>query len=299
MPKPYSGIIAADGREIKQHGTREFPCALYFSPQLDLVPWHWHEEYELSVLYRGKALYHTPQGQFTLEAGDGIFLNSGTLHSAQLTPGGACQKADILFHGRLVYGDKDSVFWKKYIRPLSSPEASQVTVLRSAVPWQAEILEKLKKAHRLYKNQPEGYEFQVRALLSEILFDLFCYSEGPEKDTSAGNRMDNDRIKQMLLYLQEHYAQPVTLAQLSQVTSLCERECLRCFKKVVRMSPIQYLIHYRIARACILLREEELSVLEVSSHCGFESPSYFTKTFRRITGCTPSEYRNKKSEKHG
>ena len=94
------------------------------------------------------------------------------------------------------------------------------------------------------------------------------------------------------VYLQENYTRPISVSELAEHASICERECLRCFRKILRLSPIQYLIRYRISRACILLKDTDLSVLEIASSCGFESPSYFTKTFRQHVGCTPRAYRN-------
>lgn len=286
-------VIAPDGKEIRQHGSPEFPCGYYGRAEGLQVPWHWHEEYECTVVLQGENYCHTPQGSFVLQAGDGIFLNSGTLHSSETLSGGTHAPNTLVFHGRLVYGSKDSVFYQKYLRQLSSPDAPSLILLRKSVPWQADILERIKKASRLCQSKPEGYEFTVRNLLSEILFDIYCYRNAPAAETVSVNYFENDRVKQMLLYLQENYARSITVAELAAHANICERECLRCFQKVLRISPIQYLIRYRISRACQLLKDSSLSVLEISSQCGFESPSYFTKTFRQHMGHTPTEYRKR------
>lgn len=286
-----SAVIAADGQEIKQHGSHEFPCGFYHLSHSPHVPWHWHEEFECTCVEKGCVYYNTPQGRFLLKEGDGIFLNSGTLHSAEAVLQEDCRKSDLVFHGRLVYGSTDSILYKKYIRPFQEPDAWQVLVLRNNVPWHREILQRIRKASRLCQNRPEGYEFTVRNLLSESLFDISCYYLAPASESSAGTPSENQRVKDMLLYLQENFSRPVTIAQLAEHTSICQRECLRCFRKILRITPIQYLIRYRISRACILLRDTDLSILEISSKCGFESPSYFTKTFRKTVGLTPTQYR--------
>lgn len=286
-----STVIGTNGQEIRQHGTPQFPCALYTMAQEIQIPWHWHEEFECAIIQHGSLYYNTPQGRFLLQAGDGIFLNSGALHTTEINPEMTCQKSTLVFHGRLIYGTADSIFYQKYVSRLLAPDAPQVLILRKNVPWHADILEKIKKAARLYQNKPEGYEFSVRNLLSELLFDLYCYSNAPSNESPSEKNSDHERIKLMLLYLQENFARPVTVSELAERANICERECLRCFKRMLRMSPIQYLIRYRIARACRLLREDSATVLEIGSRCGFESPSYFTKTFRQIVGCTPTQYR--------
>ncbi|MFS6557286.1 AraC family ligand binding domain-containing protein, partial [Parabacteroides distasonis] len=82
----HSAAVTANGQELKQHGTGLFPCGCYNAPPEIQVPWHWHEEYECSIVYHGSIVYHTPQGQFRLGEGDGIFLNSGTLHTVEVAP---------------------------------------------------------------------------------------------------------------------------------------------------------------------------------------------------------------------
>lgn len=285
-------VISPDGKEIKQHGTPDFPCGYYGYSEGIQVPWHWHEEYECTVLMQGQALYHTPQGEILLQAGDGIFLNSGTLHTSELLPGTAHSLSTLVFHGRLVYGSTDSIFYRKYVKPLMAADAPSLLLLHKNISWQGTILERIKKASRLCQNKPEGYEFTVRNLLSEILFDIYCYRNVSETQDAPVNCFESERIKQMLVYLQENYTRPISVSELAEHASICERECLRCFRKILRLSPIQYLIRYRISRACILLKDTDLSVLEIASSCGFESPSYFTKTFRQHVGCTPRAYRN-------
>lgn len=286
-------VIAPDGKEIKQHGTPDFPCGYYGRADGIQTPWHWHEEYECTVILQGENYVYTPQGQFLLRAGDGIFFNSGTLHTADPISNPSCHPNTLVFHGRLVYGSQDSVFYRKYIRPLMEPDAPAMMLLHRNIPWQSEILENIKKASRLCQTKPEGYEFTVRNLLSEVLFDIYCYRNVSKTQPVAVNCFENDRIKQMLAYLQENYASPISVALLAAHANICPRECLRCFHKLLHLSPIQYLIRYRISRACILLKDTDLSILEIASSCGFESPSYFTKTFRQHVGCTPTAYRGK------
>lgn len=289
---PSNTLIAPNGQEIKQHGSPEFPFAYYHGPEANHIPWHWHDEFECTIIHKGSAYCSTPQGQFLLKEGDGIFLNSGTLHAWDIPPVEHTSEDTLVFHGKLVYGAESSVFYQKYILQFTSQTASPVFLLSQNIPWQTTVLEHIKKAIQLCQKSSDGYEFAVRSLLSEIIFDIYKHYRIPDKEISV-NYFENQRVKQMLLYLQENYSHAVTLTQLANHVNICERECLRCFKKILRLSPIQYLIRYRISRACIFLQDDTLSVLEIASLCGFESPSYFAKTFRQHINCTPTEYRRR------
>ncbi|WP_373875032.1 helix-turn-helix transcriptional regulator [Ligilactobacillus pabuli] len=80
--------------------------------------------------------------------------------------------------------------------------------------------------------------------------------------------------------------------QLAASANISVRECQRYFAKNLHTSPSKYIIHYRILTAARMLLESELSVTEISSRCGFNSPSYFTKTFKSTMNVTPLQFRN-------
>ena len=69
-----------------------------------------------------------------------------------------------------------------------------------------------------------------------------------------------------------------------------------CFQKTLQISPVQYLLKYRIMQGAeMLLADSTSSVSEVATYCGFDSPSNFTKMFKRFYNCTPREYRRIKN----
>jgi len=66
----------------------------------------------------------------------------------------------------------------------------------------------------------------------------------------------------------------------------------RRFREHMRLSPGEFLAQLRISRACRLLRESPLNVMEIALDCGYESPSAFSRAFRRQMKMSPSAYRN-------
>jgi len=68
-------------------------------------------------------------------------------------------------------------------------------------------------------------------------------------------------------------------------------ECLRCFRSTIGTPPIQYLKSFRVQKAAELLSSTSTKINEISSLCGFQDPSYFTRSFREIKGMTPNQYR--------
>lgn len=104
----------------------------------------------------------------------------------------------------------------------------------------------------------------------------------------------------MLDYIHHHFEEDLTLREIARAADIGERECLRCFQRTIQLSPMQYLLKYRIMRgADLLLQNPSDSISEIASLCGFDSPSNFAKMFKRFYSTTPREYRKLGAQQQG
>ena len=85
----------------------------------------------------------------------------------------------------------------------------------------------------------------------------------------------------MIRYIQNNYTESISLKQLAQTANICEREVQRSFRNVIRQSPIQYLIHYRIEKACHMLDSGEQSIIDICNSCGFPVQAILRKHLSR------------------
>jgi AraC family transcriptional regulator len=88
-------------------------------------------------------------------------------------------------------------------------------------------------------------------------------------------------------------SETVGLPELAASVGLSASHFCRAFKTAMGVSPHQYLINLRIARARLLLVETQLSVIDVGAAVGYDDPSYFARLFRRATGLSPAGYRRR------
>lgn len=104
---------------------------------------------------------------------------------------------------------------------------------------------------------------------------------------------ENMQIQQIITFLEENYAKPVSLDDLARHIQLSKEYTCTLFKQCMQQSIMHYLQSVRISRARIfLLQYPEKKVLDIAKMCGFESPSYFGKIFKKEMGITPENYRN-------
>lgn len=280
-------------RELCPHGTMEFPCAGYSTKYTNRadneIPWHYHGEIEVIYISEGNMQVQIPGKTFHLKEGEGLFINSNILHHAIAEP--YCELHSLVFSDALITGTKNSVFSKKYIDPLTHLSASDGCLLCPDGNWQQKIITHFITAFEAMAAAAFGYEFLVRDHLSQLCVLLYHqYESGNSKNQSASNT-DEIRIRKMLDFIHDHYAEDLELSQIARSADVGERECLRSFQRAIQISPIQYLIKYRLMQgASALLDNSNRSIAEISIQCAFNSPSNFSKMFKRFFECTPREY---------
>lgn len=283
-------------KELQPHGTLAFPCAgysaLYTDSPEDVIPWHWHEEMEIVYVKEGCLNLKVPSASFSVQEGDVLAINSNILHYAIAAD--TCLLQSLVFSPALVCGNDHSVFAVKYIQPLiRCCTFTGYSILQSVNP---EMTQAFCRAFDAIQKEPPGFEFTVRENLSRLLFFLVQSFHAQTSIPDSMQSQDNLRMRKMLTYIHKNYAEVISLQDIAKAADIGERECLRCFRKTIQSSPVQYLLKYRVMQGAEqLLRNPENSISQISLSCGFDSPSNFAKLFKRFYNCTPREYRKSKT----
>jgi AraC-like DNA-binding protein len=95
----------------------------------------------------------------------------------------------------------------------------------------------------------------------------------------------------MIGFIHAHYPEKITLDAIASAGMMCRSKCCHLFKQTLRQTIFEYLLHYRIRKSLKLLTDTGMSITEIAGRCGFNSASYYTETFNKITGMTPRDYR--------
>ena len=281
-----------NNEELVQHGDYEFPCAVYFS-DIDIytaseIAWHWHKEIEIVVLYEGNVSLETAKESIILKKGDGVFINSEELHYFKKIGDEKCVLISYVFDKSLVIGDKGSIIERKYIEPLVQNKTLSLFKISE------KLSRKLEEVFFEYEDKKFGVEINIRNILSSVLLEIIIENREKLIEKKTYKNLDNQRIKGMLDFIQKNYSNELTLKEIGEAVFIGERETLRCFARTIGISPIEYLKKYRVKVAANLLTTTDLSVTEICIQCGFNSPSYFSKSFQRVFNVTPREYRKNK-----
>ncbi|MEM9159940.1 MAG: AraC family transcriptional regulator, partial [Verrucomicrobiota bacterium] len=138
----------------------------------------------------------------------------------------------------------------------------------------------------------EGYKFVSKGIIMQLLA-LICRSYPESHHSISFNRQTraNLGVAQALDFIENHYAEEISFERLRSIANMSHSGLLRAFRFCVDQSPIDYLIHTRIAKAKNLLANPNLNISEVSLSVGFNDPNYFTRKFKALTNLTPRQYR--------
>lgn len=266
----------------------EYPYAFHHIDMGETaVPWHWHEALEFGYVAEGSLKISTTNRTMTLQKGEAYFTNSNVLVAVDNLEN--CILDSHLFHPIFLSGHFKSVFETKYLNPVTQNRELDLLCFRGETEAQRKLLGKLQLLSKL-QAQPD-VEFQTRSLLGEIWMQLLKVIQEADSSVYTSGTKNQDRILTMMAFIQENYAEKLTLEQIADAAAVSTRECLRCFRESIRRSPMDYLIEYRVQVAKKLLQTTQLPITEIALRCGFNSSSYFTKIFRRSCGKTPNIYR--------
>ena len=123
---------------------------------------------------------------------------------------------------------------------------------------------------------------------------LTAFAEEREGDGSHVGDVDEAKIaalRSMIDYVQQHYHQRVTLAQIAAAGCVGRTQCAVLFHDMVGQSPIEFVNDVRVRAGAELLATTQLPVAEIAVRVGFSRSSFFARVFQRYMHVTPSAYR--------
>ena len=117
----------------------------------------------------------------------------------------------------------------------------------------------------------------------------------PEHFAEEGQEITRIRVaaEKIRSYIEAHYREDVSLQNVAGMMDYSDAYFCKIFKQCFQKSFIMYLSEFRVEKAKDLLEDTMVNIKDVSSSVGYRDSNYFAKVFKRMTGCTPSDYRFK------
>jgi AraC-like DNA-binding protein len=273
---------------------------------------HWHPDLEFIVILEGEMTYHVNDRMYPLREGDGMFVNTNRLHfGAAREPGSfnKCVFLCLLLHPSLLCAHP--YIEKRFVNPLLYdsrfdalffPAPADRAAGTPAADWRMQALERIRALAELAMQAPDDSALEIQSRfygLTSLLFANTVALEDTAKGRAAGDSeksapyRDDRAIKRMISFIQKHFNEKITLDDIAYAGMVCRSKCCRLFKRSLRKSVIDYLLHFRIRQSLPLLANETLSITDAALASGFSSASYYGEIFKRLLGMSPGEYRRR------
>lgn len=257
-------------------------------------PYHYHPELELTYISRGTGTRYIGDNIETFSEDDLVLVGSNLPH---------LWKSDGIYYAgnpylkarAIVIQFRDSFLgseiWElsemKKIKMLIKSAAQGIKIQNSSQKKIAPIMQEM--------IDQSGVERIISLLMilniisaardTELLSSK-AFSYNP---TQAGL----ERINAVFAFIFEKFAENISLNEIAEVANMSPTAFCRYFKSHTNKSFSLFLIETRIRHSCKLIMNEEIKLSEIAFRSGFNSLSYFTKQFKKITGLTPLEYKKK------
>ena len=255
---------------------------LLLNPRLnDLFYWHFHPEYELVFIEGATGTRHVGDHISQYENSDLVFIGSNIPH-LNFDYGVQTEYEKVVLHIQPTF--KNKVFNE-------IPELSTIFNLFEKSEYGIAFFgetkkivgERLKKFHHLPPFKQFLEVLNIFRILS-ISEEFTLLHKKPY--VNQYSKKEQSRLRQIYSYIDENYQQKIKVDEVAALCNLGKSAFCRYFKKTTGQTFIGFLNQYRISQAKrILLMGKNVS--EACYGCGFESLSYFNRTFKKVTNENP------------
>ena len=226
-------VVNKDLQELKVHGNLEFPVMVYpitlSQMYLKLIRWHWHPEIEMIYLLKGQVEALVDDESIILTPGQGIFVNQNVLHAFHRVEEFDAVFFSIVFHPAMIFGYGSAALSVKYLSPILENPHMKYLVLSDDDPYTSPIIEHMKQVRDHYNAKEYGYELVCKANICNLWNVLLKVPRDESATIVKSKRIINDeqRIKEAILYIEQHFADPITLDDIARSIHISKSECCR------------------------------------------------------------------------
>lgn len=242
---------------------------------------HWHTSIEIFAVLDGSLSFFLNEEEHPLKAGELIIINPNEIHSIH-----APKRNKTVVLQIPLRQFEDYFTAQRFIRfSFKDVECQNVSSIWALI----------KNMYEAYIDRESGYEFRVRALFYEILYQLvtvYREDEAQEREIRHSRRLD--ALSKITTYMREHYQEDLKLSEVASTFGYSAEYLSRMFRKYAMVNFKTYLQDIRMAYAYRDLLNTDATISQIALEHGFCTSRSFSKEFQKRYGILPSKVREQK-----
>ena len=248
-----------------------------------------HEEIEIKCFYSGTTTLMVGDKTINVKAGDIVVINPYEFHT---TINRGADNDNGLYHLFMVPLDVLSGRGLDDLK-LRTLLLENNNSLKTLYQNDKRLYKILMRIVKEYSEKNTAYDIAIGGLVME-LFAVLIRKGLQESDSKSGGR-ENLRayrlIEPALRCIRDNYQEQISVENLSKMCNLSKSYFCRVFKSVTGKTAMEYLSEYRLKLADAMLCDSNNTIAYVAESCGFESFSYFCRSYKKYYGIKPSDRR--------
>jgi AraC-like DNA-binding protein len=246
--------------------------------------WHYHPEYELTYIIKGSGYRIVGNSHEYFSEGDLVLLGSNLPHTwtSKSLSGEYSEAIVIQFSKEFISSFLELNEFQAIRKMLESASRGIVFKANDKIVNQLMNLTETKGVNRILKLIAilDACSKKQKTLITTNTFHTIV------------SKQSENRMNKVCVYIQNHFANKISLKEVADLIHLTESNFCKFFKKATGKTYSDYLNEIRINEAARLLLQTEKTINQISYECGFETLSYFNRVFLIKKGRTPSSYRS-------
>ncbi|MBS4178221.1 AraC family transcriptional regulator [Lederbergia citrea] len=254
------------------------------------LPDHVHDWHEIVYVYRGKGTFFIDQYFYDVNEGDIFILPANTIHRAVPDSDIPITSTAIFFHPSTLI---QSPFMRSFAFARILEESKKEKEYRFSIPenMKMRIERFLEEMEAECNHSGVDSSEALLLLLHMLLLDLNRHCLKLQENTV---NHEPEWLKKSLLYIDEHIGDNLDLLTIAHFAAVSSAHFSRVFKELVGLNLTDYITAKRLILAKEMLLATNEPIHAIANQSGYKSMPHFYRTFKKITGLTPKEYRKQK-----
>lgn len=254
--------------------------------------WHFHPEIELIYIHKGRGTRFIGNNICRFESNELVLIGSNLAHMWRCDPEYFLKDSELIAEVTVIYFNRDFLGDKFF----SIPELKIISFLLEKAKQGIKITGDTRNEVKDLITQLSDARGAERIVTLINILDKIATTKEKEFINSNYHQVKFDefeanRLNQIFQHTLTNFQKKISLSEIASVANLSAKAFCRYFKLKTRKTYYNFLLEVRVAHACNLLLEKDITVYEVCYESGFNNLSNFNRYFKKIMSKTPLEYK--------
>ena len=258
---------------------------------------HQHTEFEISLIKAGEGTYTVGARKYSIEPGDIFLFSSNEIHYiTDIKDNCEMVLMNVHFEPRFIWSPGNDLFDAKFLKIFfARSDRFENQLDRKNIKTNC-IRRLMHQIEQEFNERLPEYELMVKVNLLTILVTMIRNYDyvRDNADFYWVHRHSLSKIEAAMAYIEGHLATDLRLEEVAHIANMSKAYFSTVFKKLNGISPWEHITIKRIELAIKDIQNSDRTVLEIATRCGFNNTANFNRAFRKVTGKTPSSFRNTK-----